>query len=580
MVSRLLRAASADGVTDVRQGGVAMTTTHSVPASTVAVDATAPALRPSQLARLSAHGRERDVAEGEVIIDVGEPSVPFFVVIAGQLEVVHPTATGETGVLVLGPGRFTGEGTMLTGRPALARIRATAPTSVIEIDRTRLLAIVQADAELGEVLLRTFVLRRLALIARGFGDAVLLGSDHSADTLRVREFLTRNGHPYTSVDLDCDTEAQDLLDRFHVATDDVPVLITRGGVVLRNPANDLIARALGFNSAVDITHLRDLVIVGAGPAGLAAAVYGASEGLDVLVVESNAPGGQAGTSSRIENYLGFMNGIAGADLAARAYGQAARFGAQFLIADGATRLVCDRRLIAVEFADGRRVSARTVIVATGAAYRRLPVADVPRFEGAGVYYAATSMEAQLCRGEEVVVVGGGNSAGQAAVFLAQTAKRVHLLVRSAGLTESMSRYLIRRIDEHSAVALRTRTEITGLEGGQHLERVQWTDQCRGITETHDVRHVFTMTGGDPCTGWLQQCVALDEKGFIKTGSDLTPDDLAAARWPHKRVPHLLETSRPGVFAVGDIRAGNVKRVASAVGEGSIAVSFVHRVLAE
>ena len=545
-----------------------------------AVDPAAPTLTRAQLARFAADGRERYVAEGEVIIDVGEPPVALFVVTSGRLEIVHASAAGETEVLVLEPGTFTGEGTLLTGRPALARIRATMPSTVIEVDRPRLLAIIQADAELSQVLLRTFVVRRLALIAQGFGDVVLLGSDHSADTLRVREFLTRNGHPYTSVDLDHDRDAQDLLDRFHVRTGEIPVLITCGGAVLRNPPNEVIARALGFNATVDTTRLRDLVIVGAGPAGLAAAVYGATEGLDVLVVESNAPGGQAGTSSRIENYLGFMNGVTGGDLAARAYGQAARFGAQFLIAYGATRLVCDRRPLAVEFGDGRRVFARTVIVATGAAYRRLPLTDVRRFEGAGVYYAATPMEAKLCRGEEVVVVGGGNSAGQAAVFLAQTATRVHLLVRSAGLAETMSRYLIRRIDEHPAVALRTRTEITALEGERHLERVQWTDRRRGIVESHDVRHVFTMTGGDPCTSWLGECVALDEKGFVKTGSDLTSADLAARQWPHPRMPHLLETSCPGVFAVGDVRAGNVKRVASAVGEGSIAVSFVHRVLTE
>jgi thioredoxin reductase (NADPH) len=451
---------------------------------------------------------------------------------------------------------------------------------VIEVDRARLLSLIQADAELSRVFLRAFVLRRLALITHGFGDAVLLGSDHSADTLRVREFLTRNGHPYTWVDLDRDRGAQELLDRFHVATADVPVLITCGEVVLRNPTNEQIARALGFNEAVDTTQLRDLVVVGAGPAGLAAAVYGASEGLDVLVVESNAPGGQAGTSSRIENYLGFVNGIAGNELAARAYGQAAKFGAQFLIAAGATRLHCDRRPFAVEVGDGRRVSARTVIVATGAAYRRLPLADVSRFAGAGVYYAATFMEAQLCRGEEVAVVGGGNSAGQAAVFLAQSCRRVHLLVRSAGLGESMSRYLIRRIEDSPVIELHTYTDVTALEGDDHLGRLRWTDRRGGAVETRDIRHVFTMTGADPCTGWLGGCLALDEKGFVKTGPELTDDLLTTASWPLTRPPYLLETSLPGVFAVGDVRAGNVKRVASAVGEGSIAVSFVHRVLHE
>jgi thioredoxin reductase (NADPH) len=539
-----------------------------------------PVLTPAQVARLAAVGRERRVAADEVLVELGAPRLAFFVVTAGRLDIVRPSASGETVVLALGPGTFTGEGTMLSGRPALARIRAGVASTVIEVDRARLLALIQSDTELSQILLRAFVLRRLALITRGFGDVVMLGSDHSADTLRVREFLTRNGHPYTWVDLDRDPGAQELLDRFHVATTDVPVLLTCGGAVLRNAPNDAVARALGFNAAVDTTQLRDLVIVGAGPAGLAAAVYGASEGLDTLVVEADAPGGQAGTSSRIENYLGFPTGVSGNDLAARAYAQAARFGAQFLVAQGAVRLVCDRRPLALELSDGRRVQARTMILATGAAYRRLPLADVVRFEGAGVYYAATFIEAQLCRDEDVVIVGGGNSAGQAAVFLAQTSRRAHLLVRSSGLAESMSRYLISRIEENPAIALRTRAEITALHGNGRLERVRWTDRHTGASETHDVRHLFTMTGADPCTRWLQECVALDEKGFVKTGADLTEAELTAARWPLARAPHLLETSRPGVFAVGDMRAGSVKRVASAVGEGSIAVSLVHQVLRE
>ena len=542
------------------------------------VEAVTPVLTPAQMARLAAVGRERQVEAGEVLVDVGDPRVACFVVVAGRVLIVHPSGSEEVIVLTLGPGMFTGEATMLTGRPALARIRAGAASTVLEVDRARLLALVQADVELSQVLLRTFVLRRLALVARGFGDVVLLGSRHSADTLRVREFLTRNGHPYTWVDLDRDAGARELLDRFHVATSDVPVLLARNATVLANPTNEAIARALGFNAAVDATQLRDVVIVGSGPAGLAAAVYAASEGLDVLVVEANAPGGQAGTSSRIENYLGFVNGVAGNDLAARAYAQAARFGAQFVIARGATRLLCDRQPLAVEIGGGRRVPARTVILATGAAYRRLPLEGLRRFEGAGVYYAATFMEAQLCRAEEVVVVGGGNSAGQAAVFLAQRARHVHLLVRSTGLAQSMSRYLISRIDANPAITLRTCTEIVDLGGDAHLEWVRWADRRTDETVTCNVRHVFTMTGADPCTSWLQGCVALDEKGFVRTGHGLTPEDLAAARWPLQRAPYLLETSMPRVFAVGDVRAGNVKRVASAVGEGSIAVSFVHQAL--
>jgi thioredoxin reductase (NADPH) len=351
-------------------------------------------------------------------------------------------------------------------------------------------------------------------------------------------------------------------------------------VVLRNPSNSQIADCLGLNEAVDQGRLRDILIIGAGPAGLAAAVYGASEGLDVLLLESEAPGGQAGSSSRIENYLGFPTGISGLELAGRAMTQAEKFGAELMIAKGARRLSCDKKPYAIEIEGGARVPAKTVVIATGARYRKLGVRDLGRYEGAGVYYSATPMESQLCRDEEVVVVGGGNSAGQAAVFLAQTAKHVHILVRGSGLSESMSRYLILRIEQNPAITLRTQTEIVGLEGDNHLERVSWRDNGTGEVTAHDIRHVFSMTGAVPSTSWLDGCIALDGNGFIKTGRDLSKEDLTAARWPLARSPHLLETSIPGVFAVGDVRMGNVKRVASAVGEGSIAISFVHEVLNE
>jgi thioredoxin reductase (NADPH) len=433
---------------------------------------------------------------------------------------------------------------------------------------------------LSEILLRAFLLRRVELIAHGFGDVVLVGSRHSPGTLRIQEFLTRNSHPYSTIDLDRDAGVQALLDRFQVTVDDVPVVICRGEVVLRNPTNGQIADCLGFNEAIDHTQVRDLVIVGAGPSGLSAAVYSASEGLDVLVLETNAPGGQAGASSKIENYLGFPTGISGQELATRAYTQAQKFGAQLLIAQSATQLACDRKPYAVAIDHGPRVLARTVIIATGAAYRRLALANLAQFEGVGVYYGATFVEAQWCGGEEVIVVGGGNSAGQAAVFLAQTARRVHILIRAGGLAASMSRYLIQRIEETPAIVLRPHTVITALEGGDHLERVRWRDNQTGTSETHAIRHVFAMTGAVPNTRWLGGCVALDAQGFIKTGADLSPEDLAAARWPLARPPHLLETSLPGVFAVGDVRGGNIKRVASAVGEGSIAVAFVHQVLHE
>lgn len=541
-----------------------------------------PTLTPEQMARIAPHGRVRAVQEGEVLIRAGERDVPFFVITAGQIEIVQPSGGldgAETPVALHGPGQFTGEVNMLSGRRALVEARATEPGMVIELAHAELLSLVQTDSELSEIIMRAFILRRVELIAHGIGDVILLGSTHCAGTLRVREFLIRNGHPYTYVDLDRDTGVQQLLDQFHVSERDIPVLICRGEWVLRNPTPQQIAECLGLNDEIDPTQVRDLVIIGAGPAGLAAAVYGASEGLDVLVLESSSPGGQAGASSKIENYLGFPTGISGQELAARAYNQAQKFGAQVMIAKPASRFLCERKPYALETEDGTRILARTVIIATGAEYRRLSLPNLSQFEGAGVYYGATFMEAQLCAGEELVVVGGGNSAGQAAVFLAQSARRVHMLIRSGGLAESMSRYLIRRIEENPKITLRTHTEITALHGTYHLERVTWRHRA-GEDETHDIRHVFVMTGAAPSTRWLDGCIALDAKGFIKTGPDLTQEELSAEEWPLARAPYLLETSAPSVFAVGDVRGGNIKRVASAVGEGSIAVAFVHQVLHE
>jgi thioredoxin reductase (NADPH) len=503
------------------------------------------------------------------------------VIRAGRIDIVQPTAIGgETPIVVHGPGQFTGEVNMLSGRPSLVRGRAVEPSEVIEMDREQLLALVQTDPGLSEIIMRAFILRRVALVARGLGDAVLVGSTHCAGTLRIKEFLTRNAYPHRMIDLDRDPDVQELLDRFHVGMAEVPVLICHGKDVLKNPSNQTIAECLGFNEAIDQTRVWDMVIVGAGPSGLSAAVYGASEGLDVLALETHAPGGQAGSSSKIENYLGFPTGISGQDLAGRAYTQAQKFGAQLLIAKAAVRLACDRRPYAIEIDRGPKIQAHTVVIASGATYRKLAADNITPFEGAGIYYGATAMEAGLCRGEEVIVVGGGNSAGQAAVFLAQTTKRVHMLVRSGGLADMMSRYLIRRIEDNPAIDLRIHSEIEAVEGNGHVARVRWRNKQDGTVETHDIRHVFVMTGADPCTGWLDGCLALDTKGFIKTGPDLSAEDLAAAHWPLARLPYLLETSLPGVFAVGDVRGGNIKRVASAVGEGSIAVAFVHRVLHE
>ena len=538
-----------------------------------------PTLNPAQIRRIAPHGHMREIEYGEVLAEQGDRNVPFFVVVSGEVEIVRPSGSVETLITVHGPGQFTGEVNMLSGRPAVVRMRATKPGELIELDRQHMLSLLQTDAELGEILMRAFILRRVELVAAGVGDVVLIGSMHSAGTLRLKEFLMRNGHPYSYLDLDRDPEVQNLLDGFHSDASEIPVVICRGETLLQNPTNQQVADCLGFNETVDQTQVRDVVIIGAGPSGLAAAVYGASEGLDVVMLEMSSPGGQAGSSSRIENYLGFPTGISGQELADRAYNQAQKFGAQVLIARG-TRLACDRKPYVVEVENGARISTRTIVIATGAQYRRPPLKNLSRFEGAGVYYGATFVEAQLCGREEVIVVGGGNSAGQAAVFLAETAKQVHMLIRSGGLAQSMSRYLIRRIEETPTIVLRPHTEIVALEGGDHLESVRWRNNQTGQIEEHNIRHVFVMTGGDPNTRWLDSCVALDAKSFIKTGPDLSPEDLNSARWPLARQPYLLETSLPGVFAIGDVRGGSVKRVASAVGEGSIAISFVHQVLQE
>jgi thioredoxin reductase (NADPH) len=530
------------------------------------------------VSRIAIHGRHRSTMRGEVLVEPGDNAVPLFVVLSGEVQALWPTDTAETLIANHHAGQFTGEGHIINGRRAIARLRVSEPGELIQLDREQVLALIQTDAELSEILMRAFILRRLVLIARDLGDVVVIGSTHSPGTLRVKDFLTRNGHPFHYLDLDRDRDAQDLLDRFQVGVTDIPVLICRGQIVLRNPTNAQIAESLGFNEAIDQTRVSDLLIVGAGPAGLAAAVYGASEGLDVLVLESNVPGGQAGSSSRIENYLGFPTGISGLELTGRAYAQAVKFGAHVVVAKGATRLGCDGQRYTVDIDEGPRIRARAVVIATGAEYRKPGLANLSTFEGTGVYYGATPMEAQLCGGEEVVVVGGGNSAGQAAVFLASTARRVHMLVRGHGLADTMSRYLIRRIEENPAIVVHTRTKIVALEGTGRLERIRWRDDQTGAIEGHDIGHVFIMMGAVPNTAWLNGCIVLDDKGFVKTGPDLSSDDLANAKWPQARPPHLLETSRPGIFAVGDVRAGNVKRVASAVGEGSIAVAFVHQVL--
>jgi len=539
-----------------------------------------PKLTAAQIDRISSIGRRRTMRAGEVLFDVGEQNTRFFVVLSGTIAVVRPIGDVEEPVAEHGPGQFTGEINMLSARRSIVRTRAVGELQVIEVDRDDLRTLVKRDAELSEILMRAFILRRVALASQATNDMILLGSRHSGNTQRIREFLSRNGQPFTYQDVEADPSVQVMLDQFHVGVNEVPVIVCRGGHVLKNPTVEALASAAGLSADLDAKAVRDVVIVGAGPAGLAAAVYGASEGLDVLVLESTAPGGQAGTSSRIENYLGFPTGISGQALSGRALTQAEKFGAEVAIGRTVARLDCDSRPYKLHLTDGQVVRTRTIIIATGAKYRKLDVPSFERYDGAGVYYCATALESQQCRGEEIAIVGGANSAGQAAVFLSGVATRVHMLVRGPGLSESMSRYLIQRIERTPHIALRTRTQVEALEGDNGLERVRWRRVDTGEQETHDLRNLFLMTGADPNTDWVAGCVCLDDKKFVKTGVDLLPEDLAAAGWTLGRRPYLMETCIPGVFCVGDARSASVKRVASAVGEGSICIQLVHRALSE
>jgi len=553
------------------------------PSSTIDAGTRAfPTLTAAQIARARSRGTVRKVDQGEILYQPGDTNAPMFVLLSGTMEVVQPDISGERLITTHGPGEFTGEITMITGQQCLARGRVTSPGEFLEISAESLRSLIAQDAELSEVLMRAFILRRSMLISHGYGTVILMGSHHSADTLRLREFLSRNDQPYTHIDLDKDKASQQLLDHFEVKLSEIPVVICNGVTVLRNPSTQRLADCLGFNVSINATTLRDVVIVGAGPAGLAAAVYGASEGLDTLVIENNAPGGQAGTSSKIENYLGFPTGISGQELASRAMTQAQKFGMQMMVGHSVVRLNSDRRPYEILLDDGNLLRARTVIIAAGAHYNQPRIANLEKFAGQGVYYGATYMESQLCENADVIVVGGGNSAGQAAVFLSQTARRVYMLVRSGNLSDTMSRYLIQRITENPSIELHYHTEVVALEGSTELEQITWLDRSTGKISTRPICHVFVMAGASPRTAWLQGCVALDEKGFILTGRDLDGVTGAAPSpaWRLARPPLMLETSLPGIFAVGDIRAGSVKRVASAVGEGSMAVQFLHKVLAE
>ena len=540
-----------------------------------------PKLTARQIARLELHGRRIRTAAGQVLSDSGQGHRDLYVVLSGSLQIVRPGLQGEEPITIEVAGDFTGEMSTLRGLGGFTRVRVCEAGEVLAIGESELRTVVQTDPEIMEIFMRAFILRRMGLIASDqAGDVILVGSMHSSATLRLVQFLTRNTYPFVMRDVDTDKEAKAFLQGFNLKAGDLPVVLCRGQVALRNPSNSEVAACLGMNPQLDPEKIRDVVVIGAGPSGLAAAVYAASEGLDVLVIETVAPGGQAGSSSKIENYLGFPTGISGLALAGRALVQAQKFGADVAIATSAVRLICDCKPFRIELSDGQTVRSRTVIIASGAEYRKLGIQNLTDYLGAGVYYAATAVEKKLCGDDEVIVVGGGNSAGQAAVFMANNGRRVQLLVRSGGLAESMSRYLIRRIEETPNITLHVRTEITALEGNGRLQRVTWRTGPDGKPQTHAIGHIFLMTGAVPNTGWLQDCIALDDKGFVRTGPDLHVENGAPDGWPLSRPPLHLETTIPGIFAVGDVRCGSAKRVAAAVGEGSVCVQLIHRLLSE
>lgn len=529
---------------------------------------TFPVLSEEQVARIARYGAEEPVAAGALLFQRGQRAVDFFVVLAGQIEMLDPARHGEI-IYTYGPRQFTGEMNLFNSREILVSARAVVDGRVLRLRSGDFRRLIAADSEIAEIVMRAFILRRVGLIRHAMGGVTLLGPAHAADMLRLRTFLTRNTYPFRLADTEVEPgAAEELLGR-KIAPDEPPLVVPPVGPALRNPSNLELAEALGLTETIPDDEVFDVIVVGGGPAGLATAVYAASEGLSTLVVEAMASGGQAGTSSKIENYLGFPTGISGQALAGRAQAQAQKFGARLAIARPAETLDCSQAPFCVQFEGGDAVRGRTVVVATGARYRRLAIPGFERFEGQGIHYAATAMEAQLCAGEEVTIVGGGNSAGQAAIYLSGVVRHVRLIIRGQDLAATMSEYLIERIRSSPKITVHPQTEVTALFGDHWLSEIGWADRRTGDAGRWPVSNLFLMIGAEPNTGWLQGCVRLDDKGFVETGRNDEGQALGSQ----------FATTRPGIFAVGDVRAGSIKRVASAVGEGSVVVQAIHQYLA-
>ena len=532
---------------------------------------TFPELSQDQIDRVTQFGTVETPPAGTTLFTRGERDVDFFVILSGAIEIVDSGTDGREDVITVHhSGQFSGELDLFNSREILVTGRTAADSRIVRVPRPAFRRLIQAEPEVGELIIRALTLRRVGLMKYAQGGILLIGSAHDGDLLHIQRFLTRNGYPHRTVDTDLDPSAEGLADGLKLSLEDLPALVLPDGPALNKPSLGEVADALGLTETIDPDRTYDLTVVGAGPAGLAAAVYGASEGLQTVVVEALAPGGQAGTSSKIENYLGFPTGISGQALAGRAQIQAQKFGARLLVSRNAAAIHCGEQPYVVEMEDGRRISTRAIVIATGASYRTLDLPNYERFEGHGIHYAATWIESNLCSNEEVVVVGGGNSSGQAAVFLSQHAAHVHMLVRGEGLAATMSDYLVERIEASPKITLHPHTEITALEGERYLERISWKNGKSGESDSKAMSNLFVMIGAVPNTAWLNGCIPLDRGGFIVTGQDEQGMALSS--------PYATE--RPGIFAVGDVRSRSTKRVASAVGEGSVVVQAVHAFLSD
>ncbi len=539
-----------------------------------------PELTPEQISRMERLGERRRWSDGELLFEAGKPGPGLFVILEGQVGITRRDGLGnDVPVVVQGLGHFLAESGQLSGKPAFVDGRAVGEVEALLITPEGLRALVVAEAEIGELVMRALILRRISLIESGAGGPTLIGVADAPEMVRLSGFLTRNGQPFTVVDPSASEQNAAIAGRYPMKGGVAVLVVCPNGTLLSDPTELEIARAIGL-AEFDSSRIYDVAIVGAGPSGLATAVYAASEGLSVIVLDSRAFGGQAGASARIENYLGFPTGITGQALAGRAFVQAEKFGAEVVVPAPVARLDCGSPTHLLRLADGRRVEARSVVVASGAAYRRPDIPNLARFEGRGISYWASPIEAKLVAGQEVALVGGGNSAGQAAVFLASSASKVHMMIRGDGLATSMSQYLVARIAANPRIVLHTRTEVVSLQGDRGgLTGATWRNRDTREEEHCPTRNLFLFVGADPNTSWLQGCwVELDRYGFVLTGDHLTNAELASAGWPEDRKPYPLETSIPGIFAIGDVRSGSVKRVAAAVGEGAAVVAQLHTYL--